>query len=408
MVPTVISFLRRRRAADDPEASVATNGKRPAYLDDFPEHVAAGWTGVRNPQAPEPPGKVKAKAIVYLMLAAVPISLLALLVAIAGLGSGGRQESQGRQLVFTGAAQVSVSEYLAGRPFSLPVASGVVSDARPISERQRDSQDDEDPTPVSFDVETISVVDGESFTLTLGQNQQPTYFETHRFAVTTSDGDYFWVAVTVMDRNGPVLAALPQIGPPVVGHFDSAVRDGISWPEIIGSRGLGSQAPPRIKRWALAYGADDRDTLHELTGDTRTGVEYRGVGGYDLLKDPQVISVGGPEDDPVVVARVQVTYASKTDPDLVVVMEFDLLIENLDGSLPTIAAWGPVGSGPRLQPFENAMPPDPNDTGSGDIDDADADDDELDDDEEVETTTTTAKGKAATDAKSDKTSKEDD
>lgn len=354
-----LEVARPDRQTQPASSGSAATGK-PDYLQDFPESIAEGWTGVRNPDAPPSPKKARAQAIVYGMLAALPVSVLALLVGIASLASGSSEADAPAGFLFEGAAEAAAADYLGGREFSIPLDSGVNGQARVLSEEQQElveSGDIETAEPEDFNASSISLIRSSSNTLPgANPNAPDRYFEIHTFAVTTEAGDYFWISVTLTDKGGPVLAALPQIEPAVVGAEPGIGDQGIVWSEVLGSKPMSEQAAQRVGRWATAYGADDREALRELTGDERTTVDYRGLGGYTVVGDAVILSAGGPADGDQLVARVQVTYAAKSNPDLVLVVENDVLVQNLDGSLPVITAWGPVGSGTLLVPFQNALP----------------------------------------------------
>lgn len=226
----------------------------------------------------------------------------------------------------------AADDWLAGRPSTVPAVEGV--DVELVDAREPMDGYDGEVTWASGEV--VDVVDRPA----------------ERHALLARAGDRL-IEVTVLvlaGSEGPVLAALPTIAPvPAGGETEAVIYE--SDLEV----GLDIEVvQDRATEWAAAYLGDDAPALYLLTGDD-SGRSYRGVGGF-AVADVQVLSLT--TDGTRVVAQVNVRYRPAGDPadtDRVYAGDWELLLGNTEsGGVPTVQAWGPAGSGYRLDAFSNA------------------------------------------------------
>jgi hypothetical protein len=177
--------------------------------------------------------------------------------------------------------------------------------------------------------------------------------ETHRFLVGATGGP-FVLAVPVIQtgRGSPALGAVPAIEPFVP---DAAAGDlaSLDWSAAYDTDQPSDTLRERITEWATAFAADDRRQLLEITGDSRNGVEYVGLGSWQLVGEPVV---GGlfTRTDGAAGTHVELGLAAVDDPAVTTRVSFDLLIEHAHEPLPEIVAWGPAGGALQLEAYQNA------------------------------------------------------
>lgn len=374
MVPVVPVLSRRKKSAGYGEEGIVAAASAD-YLADFPadakgrrsplpdgsysdQDPQAKWTAAPNPNAPASQKKVKAKFMVFGMLASLPLAGLAVLLSLVAIATNGAAPATTTvgEFQYAGAAEVAAMDFLEGRPFSIPTTPEIAQSGRLVTDEVSRASGP-DARPPSFKVSSISLIDSQAKAFAPSPNSNfVRNVEVHRFAVTTQDDAYFWLSITILDSNGPVLAALPGIEPAANGSPLPQNANGILWDDIVGSTTIPAESVDRIRRWAIAYGDDDRTTLLEMTGDSRPGFVYPGLGDLQLIAEPQIVAAGQPAGDTQAVVRVRLTYQSETNVAVLFQVELDLLLQNLGTALPTIAAWGPVGTGAGIAPFDNAVP----------------------------------------------------
>ena len=250
-------------------------------------------------------------------------------------------------------AAVVAHSYLDGETLPVPVADGISAAAG------RESLDDDlladqqpDPQPIAHtwvismgaEVESIPVDEASQRTV-----------ETHRYLVGATSGP-FVLAVPVIQtpRGAPALGAVPAIEP-FVPDAAAGDLDSLDWSAAYETDRASDTLQQRITEWATAFATDDRRQLLEITGDSRNGIEYVGLGSWQVVGEPVV---GGlfTRSDGAAGTHVEIGLAAVDDPAVTTRVSFDLLVEDADEPLPEIVAWGPAGGALTLAPYENATP----------------------------------------------------
>lgn len=260
--------------------------------------------------------------------------------------------------LYVGAATVFVEAWINGQPSPLPVNTGLSPSLRQLP------TDNEGKSPTA-PLNIQNVAWSSHVTLPNGASEYPR--ELHRFIASIGNQSIF-IYITIAGSDiGPVLVSDPAIlpAPFIQGNLNVTVPEGE--PAAI-KEGLVEQ----LKLWAQAYGTDNRNTLLRLTGDPN-GQIYPGLPGgkFNLVGDPTIFKSAVTPDGKTIVT-LSVTYVptqtvlqNPNDPasakettnieNQKFSMQFDLLIENSEQAFPFIVAWGPVGTGTLLTPYENAL-----------------------------------------------------
>lgn len=196
--------------------------------------------------------------------------------------------------------------------------------------------------------------------------------EVHRFRV-ESDLRQFDASVTVAtDSRGGVEA----LGTPALESVPLPISDG--W-ETNALNGIGSSTASTddieaaLDRWIDAYTSTDPDALRLSTGDPSTEHVYIPIGRRRGEFEVEHVALPDTTDDSVVVARVRfevfeavgptrgVSDASTTTTTTEPVekeegasLTMDVRIDRANTGSPTVTAWGAVGTGVGLVPYENA------------------------------------------------------
>jgi hypothetical protein len=175
--------------------------------------------------------------------------------------------------------------------------------------------------------------------------------ETHSFVVETGSGMYRLAVPFVFEGNAPVLAAYPSLLPyvPPTGSVDpleysnaeSRVRD------------VPTPVRDRIREWTVAYGEDNGRALRDIADDRSARPEqYRGLGGMTSVSEPEVrVAVSTTKG---LVLRVRLAYLTTGAPGPIT-MDFDLLVTGEGTQAPRVVAWGPAGTGPSLERYQNRL-----------------------------------------------------
>ena len=244
----------------------------------------------------------------------------------------------------TGVAEVAAREFLAGGGTNVPVAGSV--DAR--------------LGRVDVEYRGLSVAHLSHLGAELGRiddARSPQSFQIDRFLVITGDGASLVVAVTTTPGPfGPVLAAAPSIQP-----FETPRRsvDGLDYRQARSRDSLPAPVRRTITDWAQAFTSDSPDVsrqLRQLAGDPDVTREYRGLSGFSLEREPQVLAVvPGGEDGTTLYVRIGLWLAPSGAEGVVVNAEYDLRVSNALQANPNVVAWGPPGSAAagQLTPYVN-------------------------------------------------------
>ncbi|HET6952400.1 MAG TPA: hypothetical protein VFI47_18615 [Acidimicrobiales bacterium] len=256
-------------------------------------------------------------------------------------------------------ATVVAQSYLAGEPLPVPVARGLGADAgrAPLAPAGTIGDDEARPAPIPHT--WLIAMGAEVTTLPAAETGDAAgrgrTVETHRFLVGTAQGP-FVLAVPLVETagSGPALGALPSLEP-FVPDAAAAAIDPLDWSAVYDTRRASATLRERIAEWARAFAEDDRRRLLEITGDSRNGVEYVGLGAWRTAGEPEV---GGlyARGDGAVGVHVELALTAADDPAVSTRLAFDLLVRHAGDPLPEIVAWGPAGSALTLAAYENASP----------------------------------------------------
>lgn len=287
------------------------------------------WSAVPAERSSRVSLRSRQRLIVGGVLAAAAAGPLALLLTLAS-GSSAQPAADGGSLSTAHAyARIVAQDYLAGRSTVVPVARNI----NPTMGHSNDSP--------SLSVQAMT--DG---AVQAGVDGSQSY-SVHHFTVQTS-GRLFDLAVTmVQGANGPVLGAHPSLL--AVGGEPGTVpaMDYGDSPDKINGAPDGPLVE-QVNKWAAAYAAGDSDSLKALVDGAGT---YLGLGGFKVDGAAAVVNSVENQDGTVVV-RAKVPLVAASNPALTFYAEYDLLVQP-DGELPKVLAWGPAGSGPTLQPYQN-------------------------------------------------------
>lgn len=133
---------------------------------------------------------------------------------------------------------------------------------------------------------------------------------------------------------------------------------------------LSDQALGLVDTWAEAWTHDSRSVIKQVTQDEATDSTYIGLpGGWQYVEDSVSVVWAVEEGQEGAIVRVEwemqvpdTEMPDPEDPEQTVTVEgptqlqtMDILLSGRESGLPAIVAWGPVGSGPDLEEFENAI-----------------------------------------------------
>lgn len=179
--------------------------------------------------------------------------------------------------------------------------------------------------------------------------------EIHRFVVAAEEG-LLRLSVPVAegaahDGFGEPPPALA--GDPAVVPYEADQRLAEARPVSLGSDS--GQVPDtvvtRVEEWADAFAGNDQRALYNIVSDDQPTA-------YVGLPDVEVdsVEVGGAvtRDDGLMAVEVDLTMSAPEG--VVFASSYDVLVARPNEPLPAIVAWGPRGSAPTLQPYENALP----------------------------------------------------
>jgi hypothetical protein len=249
------------------------------------------------------------------------------------------------------AAAVAQS-YLDGEALPIPVARGVGTDAGRAPADSVATLGPEEPRPAPIPHSWIVPMAAEVASIPVGEGAERTV-ETHRFLVGTPEGPFVLAVPLVEDEGrGPALGALPSLEP-FVTDADADETGPLDWSAAYETSRTSTTLRERIDEWARAFAEDDRRRLLEITGDSRNGIEYVGLGDWRSAAEPEV---GGlfTRSDGAAGTHVEVALVSAGDPAVTARVSFDLLVLHAGEPLPEIVAWGPAGSALTLEAYENA------------------------------------------------------
>jgi hypothetical protein len=181
-----------------------------------------------------------------------------------------------------------------------------------------------------------------SFNRSLGSNKEYVN-EIHEF--TASNGSQF--SVTLRVRSGAVSSSVSLISCPTpLQHSwanENVTSDAllpVGWLPVSGAEG--SRLDSSLKAWANAFwtGGNDSVELLRLTGDTRSGVHYDGLGRTEAPTVTPLVWAGAKASPGSFLSVVNLSEKSGST------VTFRVLIEKGDTATPVVTSWGPAGSIP--------------------------------------------------------------
>lgn len=240
-------------------------------------------------------------------------------------------------------ARVAAEDFLAGRATSLPYAAGL----DPSLGR---SGDGASAPPIAYRSLAWQSAAEEELA---GRR-----YEDDTFLVATGAGLWHLSVQTVDSPGGPVIGADPSLAPAPMAPTDQAAAVSVSALAGDNQSELGDGANRQIQAWAQAYANGDSATLYRLTGDTRPET-YASLQGwvFDRVSVTSSATSGNRA-----LAQLQLTMHQVDQPASAMTSSYDVLLGDLNQSLPFVQAWGPPGSGPALVAYQNGLPTAPSTT----------------------------------------------
>lgn len=237
-----------------------------------------------------------------------------------------------------GFAELAARDFLAGRPTTLAVATGIEA----TFGVPNDGSDAPRPQIAYLSLAHTSarsyIANGRSF-------------ELHRFtAVTGAAEPPLTVDVTVLlTPEGPVLGAYPALG------RSSAVTEKVPALDYQEDENKTSNLPAPVKeavvRWAAAYAGGDSAALRVLADDPQEGT-YDVLGGF-TAEAPEVATAVVEGDDGYIL-RIRVLLRAAGAQGFQVKNDYDLLVTQASTANPKVVAYGPAGTAAApLQPYSN-------------------------------------------------------
>ena len=243
-------------------------------------------------------------------------------------------------------AHQAAEDYLSGAGTLLPVGGKDVID--------KDFNGVESGTSGPLSRSAMQLSEVKRSTYETAEGPASSYEATFSFRLKKPDGSNSAAMLLVvhvrLDRNKfPILAAVPSLITDVMQV--RAVEGGAG---VIGLSGAEISPPAAaqdaVNAWASLYVSDERAGLkaHVNTGSGKDNYEYLGLsGGFTMRGQPSII-VAVDKGDGHIVARVRLDLENGSYR---ISTELDVLIINQNPAF--VQAWGPVGSGDSLAPWES-------------------------------------------------------
>lgn len=282
------------------------------------------WTAIPAQRSSAATLKVKVYTILGLLIACALAGVLSCLAWLTSAGGGAASApvAVGNSAAAGPFAASAAASFLAGIPYSVPVAGDV---QEPVGNGPLPGG----AAPVWVSATALSDAEGRRY-------------EIHSFAVPGNPPRRLSVTVE-LTASGPVLVAAPSLQPLLVGNGEQNPSFGkIS---LQASNAVGRL----VSQWATAYASDDRQGLFDLTGD-RQSRSYYGIGGM-TASEATILAVEPAASGGGAVVRVRFNLASGKFNTPVA---YDLLVSDWNTASPRVQAWGASGTGAYLQPFQNA------------------------------------------------------
>jgi len=186
-------------------------------------------------------------------------------------------------------------------------------------------------------------------------NQQPLYTATVEVDIDASG--------TTTVPSSPTL--LPTLAGQTTLAGSGSGNSARAWP------GYATVSPPEpvataVTAWADAYTGTSSDALRQVVGDTDSDHAYLTLSGANNLS--ATVAAAGTKPDTngqaplhpsTIIARVTLSLGwpgkTATDKSHAPQATYDLLITGANSGAPHVVAWGAAGTGPSLQPYQNAI-----------------------------------------------------
>ena len=290
------------------------------------------WTAIPAQRSSVAVLKVKLWLVLGVLVIGFIMGPLALVVALSHRGgSAASPQPSTAESTASALAQIAANEYIAGQPYTVPIASGMNPD--------HGASQGSAPLP--------------NASLTYAGSTQHTpldgvQFSIQKFLVTSGTSIYRLDILMESTPQGPVLGAQPGLLPYVPAQSGTAQRlDYSNDPGAL--QATPSSLQGQINRWATAYASGDSQTLALLANHPGT---YSALSGFTVVSQPKLLSVVQTSGRNLIV-RVSLLLSPNNAHGFQLTTELDLLV--LPGSgIPEIVAWGPPGDEP-LVPYSNVV-----------------------------------------------------
>ncbi|WP_067783451.1 hypothetical protein [Actinomyces vulturis] len=192
----------------------------------------------------------------------------------------------------------------------------------------------------------------------VNNNKLPTYTTYNAHVIVASQVSTYMVSVNI---NYDPAFGVDVIGNPTLMPVKPSQKD---WSDEnwAGTKSLGANEPIKraVSAWSKAFTSGNVDELTTVVGDPDSNHLYfplTGIGDYTeniTLVATRAVDKGADPDESVVMVHVDLAM-NRAGVKESSVSGYDLLIDSANTGSARVVAWGPTGSGPTLQPFENAV-----------------------------------------------------
>jgi hypothetical protein len=290
------------------------------------------WTAIPAQRSSAAVLKVKLWLVLGVLALGFVMGPIALVIALSH--RGGPAASSPPSTVGSTAsalAQIAASEYIAGQPYTIPVAAGM----NPDHGAPQGSQPLPNATLTYAGASPHAPLDGIQFSI-------------QKFLVTSGSSIYRLDLLMESTPQGPVLGAQPGLLPYVPAPSGTDQRlDFSNDPGAL--QATPSNLQEQINRWATAYASGDSQTLALLANHPGN---YSALSGFTVASQPRILSVVQTSGGNLIV-RISLLLSPNNAHGFQSTTELDLLVRTGSG-IPEIVAWGPPGDEP-LAPYSNVV-----------------------------------------------------
>lgn len=261
----------------------------------------------------------------------------------------------------------SESSSVTGGEVVSPYTPSEIDRLRLLSESQGEPVNEEINLDPSLTVEDVAFLRGEI--VDTSSEKKGNYYQENLIYTAIVGGVRYNVGLSIaistltLKDSEPVLVSVPTILAPDDVTPDTGY---VSKPPRANAK-ISDAGVQQIAAWAKAYTANDASQLKQLTQDKSSENFYIGVpGGWRFVEDSTKIMWSVTNMGHAVVQvewqmKMQDTTFSSGDGEITIVgptqtQRMEVIVEGYDTGLPAISAWGPVGSGLTLAPYDNAVP----------------------------------------------------